>query len=68
MFAAIVFFFNADRYICRLSIDAVVASGVCAPLVKLLLHSSDDVCCVALEALSAIFSNGTIDHKLRLIE
>ena len=33
-------------YICRLSIDAVVKSGAVRPLVKLLMHSSDDVCCV----------------------
>jgi HEAT repeat protein len=43
-----------------LSIDAVIASGACEPLVKLLMHPSDDVCCVALEALSAIFGGGTV--------
>ena len=55
-------------YICRLSIDAVVDSGACAPLVKLLMHSSDDVCCVALEALSAIFGNGNVHHKRKIID
>eukprot|EP00037_Helgoeca_nana_P029145 m.346710 g.346710 ORF g.346710 m.346710 type:complete len:767 (+) comp27915_c0_seq1:48-2348(+) len=55
-------------YMCRLSTDAVIASGACEPLVKLLMHPSDDVCCVALEALSAIFSNGTLDHKFKLVE
>eukprot|EP00039_Didymoeca_costata_P010135 m.135908 g.135908 ORF g.135908 m.135908 type:complete len:733 (+) comp14719_c0_seq2:170-2368(+) len=55
-------------YICRLSIDAVVESGACEPLVKLLMHSSDEVCCVALEALSAIFGNGGLHHKERIME
>ena len=32
-------------------------------LVKLLMHSSDDVTCVALEALSAIFTNGNLEQK-----
>ena len=53
-------------YMCRLSIDAVVRSGACEPLTKLLMHSSDDVCCVALEALSAIFSNGSTAHKTQI--
>lgn len=55
-------------YMCRLNIVAVLDSGACEPLVKLLMHSSDDVCCVALEALSAIFSNGTVEHRLRILE
>jgi tetratricopeptide (TPR) repeat protein len=54
-------------YICRLNIDAVVNSGACKPLVKLLMHNSDDVCCVALEALSAIFGNGKVQHKRTVI-
>ena len=32
-------------------------------LVKLLMHSSDDVTCVALEALLAIFTNGNLEQK-----
>ena len=30
---------------------------------KLLMHSSDDVTCVALEALLAIFTNGNLEQK-----
>lgn len=32
-------------------------------LVKLLMHSSDDVTCVALEALHAIFKSGNLEQK-----
>lgn len=54
-------------YMCRLSIDAVVASGACERLVHLLTHNSDDVCCVAMEALSTIFAHGVKEHKKQIL-
>ncbi|KAL5249142.1 hypothetical protein ACHWQZ_G018100 [Mnemiopsis leidyi] len=50
-------------YMCKLSIQEVLDSGACDTLVKLLMHSSDDVTCVALEALLAIFTNGNLEQK-----
>eukprot|EP00050_Salpingoeca_kvevrii_P015473 m.47189 g.47189 ORF g.47189 m.47189 type:complete len:740 (-) comp6343_c0_seq2:145-2364(-) len=55
-------------YLCRLDIVAVVESGAAMQLSRLLLHSTESVCLVALEAIGHISSSKDPEHSLVVIE